>query len=95
MFGEGGLSFGSFLLNVIVIFLFVMWFWLLITVFSDLFRRKDISGGSKALWVIFLIVLPYLGIFIYIVTQGEGMSGRQQERAVEARDVAAHLYTVR
>jgi uncharacterized membrane protein len=82
----GGLTFGTFLLDAIFIFFFVVWFWILIRVLSDLFRRKDLSGGAKILWVIFLVVLPYIGIFAYIVTQGWGMDEREVERATAARD---------
>jgi uncharacterized membrane protein len=82
----GGLTFGTFLLDAIFIFFFVVWFWILIRVLSDLFRRKDISGGAKILWVIFLVVLPYIGIFAYILTQGWGMDEREGERATAARE---------
>ena len=86
MLFEGGFSFTNFLVNTLVIFLFVVWFWLLITVFSDLFRRQDISGWGKALWVIFLILLPYLTVFAYLISQGRGMEARGAQRATEARD---------
>ena len=66
----GGVGFGSFLIDLFVIFMFVPWIWLLIAVFSDLFRRHDIPGGAKVLWVIFLIVLPYLGVLASVLTQG-------------------------
>jgi hypothetical protein len=83
---EDGFSFSSFLTDMLAVFLFVVWFWLLIVVFSDLFRRRDLSGWGKAIWVIFLILLPYLGVFAYIVTQGNGMAERNNERAQQARD---------
>jgi uncharacterized membrane protein len=82
----GGLTFGTFLLDAIFIFFFVVWFWILIRVLSDLFRRKDISGGMKILWVLFLVVLPYIGIFAYLMTQGWSMEDREVERATAARD---------
>jgi hypothetical protein len=82
----GGMTFWTFLVDVFVIFMFVLWIWLLISVFSDLFRRSDVSGGGKVLWVIFLIVLPYLGVLAYVLTQGEGMAERQQARAEKARE---------
>jgi len=63
-----------------------LWFWLLITISGDLFRRHDVSGFGKVLWVILLIVLPYIGIFAYILTQGHGMAERNQERAKQARN---------
>jgi len=64
-----------------VIFAWVIWFWLLITVFSDLFRRTDLSGWGKAGWIIFVIVLPYLGVFVYLIAQHQGMADRNIERA--------------
>lgn len=64
----------------------MLWFWLLITVFGDLFRRHDISGWAKAIWVIALIIFPYLGIFIYLISQHRGMAERQSQRAQQARD---------
>jgi cbb3-type cytochrome oxidase subunit 3 len=82
----GSFSFGNFLLDVFSIFMFILWFWLLITVISDLFRRHDISGFGKAIWVIVLIVFPYLGIFIYLISQSRGMAERNAQRAQQARD---------
>jgi hypothetical protein len=82
----GGVQFGTFLVDVFVIFMFVLWIWLLISVFSDLFRRDDISGGAKVIWVIFLIILPYLGVFAYLLTQGGRMAERNQAQATKARE---------
>jgi hypothetical protein len=64
-----------------IFFLWIIWFWLLFTVFIDIFRRHDISGWSKALWLIFTIILPFLGVFIYLITQNEGMTQRNLDRA--------------
>jgi hypothetical protein len=64
-----------------IFFLWIIWFWLLFTVFIDIFRRHDISGGKKALWLIFTIILPYLGVFIYLITQNEGITQRNVDRA--------------
>jgi Phospholipase_D-nuclease N-terminal/Short C-terminal domain len=72
--------------DVFAVFLFVLWFWLLIIVISDLFRRHDISGWVKAIWVIALIVFPYLGIFAYLITQSRGMAERTSQQAQQARD---------
>jgi hypothetical protein len=60
----------------LIIFAWVIWFWLLITVFSDLFRRKDTSGFAKVLWIIFVIVLPFLGVFVYLIANHDGMTER-------------------
>ena len=60
-------------------FLLIIWLWLLIIVFSDIFRSHDLGGGAKALWVIFVIILPFLGIFIYLIARG----GKMQERAAK------------
>jgi len=86
MLFSGGFTFSNFLTDVFSIFIFVLWFWLLITVFSDLFRRQDISGWAKVIWVIALVIFPYLGIFVYLISQHRGMAERQQQRAQQARD---------
>jgi hypothetical protein len=86
MLFSGGFTFSNFLADVLSIFIFVLWFWLLITVFGDLFRRHDISGWAKVIWVIVLIIFPYLGIFIYLITQHRGMAERQSQRVQQARE---------
>ena len=86
MIFTGGFSFANFIVDVFSVFMFILWFWIFITISSDLFRRSDVSGIGKVLWVILLIVLPYIGIFAYLLTQGRGMAGRNQERAQQARD---------
>ncbi len=63
--------------TMLVFFAWVIWFWLLITVFSDLFRRHDISGWGKAGWCVFVIVLPFLGVFVYLIAQGKHMAERR------------------
>jgi hypothetical protein len=68
-----------------VFFLWVLWFWLLFTVFADVFRRKDLSGWGKTGWLVFAIVLPFLGVFVYLITQGTGMTERNLERERAAR----------
>jgi hypothetical protein len=67
----------DFFLTMLYFFLFIIWIWLLITVFIDIFRSHDISGWVKALWVIFVIVLPFLGVFVYLIARG----GKMHERA--------------
>ncbi|HET6185013.1 MAG TPA: PLDc N-terminal domain-containing protein [Acetobacteraceae bacterium] len=86
MLFQGGFSFSNFVSDLFAVFLFVVWFWLLITIFGDLFRRGDISGFGKILWVIVLLVLPYLGIFAYLVSQGRGMAERDEAEARQVRD---------
>ena len=70
-----------------IFFAWVIWFWLLITVFSDIFRRHDTSGFGKVLWMIFVIVLPYLGVFIYLIANHDGMTERnvKQMQAKQAQ----------
>jgi hypothetical protein len=75
-----------FLVGAFIIFLFVMWIWLLVRVLADIFRRSDISGVGKVVWIILLFVLPYLGVFAYLLTQGRSMSDRDVEAAVATRD---------
>lgn len=79
-------TFANFLADAFAIFVFILWFWLFITTASDLFRRQDVSGMGKVLWVIVLILLPYIGIFAYILTQGGGMAERHRSQARQARD---------
>jgi Short C-terminal domain/Phospholipase_D-nuclease N-terminal len=71
--------------TLLIFFAWVIWFWILITVFADLFRRRDIGGGAKVLWSIFVIVLPFLGVFIYLLTQNTGMMDRRQREAEVAQ----------
>jgi hypothetical protein len=73
--------------TMLVFFLWIAWFWILITVFADIFRRRDISGVMKTVWIIFTIVLPFLGVFIYLITQNDGMTQRtlDQARAKQAQ----------
>jgi hypothetical protein len=86
LFSAEGFTFRNFLADVFAVFFFVVWFWLLITVFSDLFRRHDVSGWIKAIWVIAVIVFPYLGIFAYLITQASGMAERSNQQAQQARE---------
>jgi hypothetical protein len=85
-FMQEGFTYRNFLLDALTIFVFIVWFWLLITVAADLFRRHDISGWIKAIWVISWIVFPYIGVFAYLIFQGRGMSERNVQQAQQARD---------
>jgi len=72
-------------------FLFFIWIWMLITVFSDIFRSPDLSGWGKALWSIFVIVVPYLGVFVYLIARGHKMSEHAVADA-QARDAQMQAY---
>ena len=67
-------------------FLLIIWFWLLIIVFSDIFRSHDLGGGAKALWVIFVIILPFLGIFVYLIARGGKMHERAATQAAQQQN---------
>ena len=86
LFLNEGFSFRNFLVDAFAIFIFVVWFWLLITVYMDLFRRHDISGWSKAIWVIGILVFLYLGVFAYLITQSRGMAERNSQQVQQARE---------
>jgi hypothetical protein len=69
----------DFFLTMLEFFLFIIWIWLLIMVFSDIFRSHDLGGWAKALWSIFIIVIPFFGVFVYLIARG----GKMHERAAE------------
>jgi len=85
-FFQEGFTYRNFLMDALAIFVFIVWFWLLISVAADLFRRHDISGWIKALWVIAWIVVPYLGVLAYLIFQGRGMAERNVQQSAQARD---------
>jgi uncharacterized membrane protein YcjF (UPF0283 family) len=70
-------------LTTLYFFLFIIWIWLLIMVFMDVFRSHDMGGWAKALWVIFIIILPFLGVFVYLIARGGKMHERQAAQAAE------------
>jgi len=82
---------GDVFLSMFEFFLFFIWIWLLIVVFSDIFRSHDLGGFAKAMWVLFVIVLPYLGVFVYLIARGHKMSQHAAE-AAQAQDAAARAY---
>jgi Short C-terminal domain/Phospholipase_D-nuclease N-terminal len=86
MLFDGGYTYSNFLMNVLGIFAFVVWFWLLVVIYGDLFRRHDISGWGKAFWVIGLVLFSYLGILAYLITQGRGMAERNAQQQQQARE---------
>lgn len=71
--------------TMLVFFGWVIWFWLLIVIFGDLFRRSDASGWVKALWTVVLIVLPFIGVLIYLIAEGRQMAARRQAHAEAAQ----------
>jgi hypothetical protein len=82
---------GQVLWSMLWFFMFFIWIWLLIVVFSDLFRSHDLSGWAKAVWILFVIVLPYLGVLVYLIARGHKMAEHAQE-AAKAQDQAARQY---
>jgi hypothetical protein len=70
--------------DILIFFAFFIWIWLLIVIFSDLFRRDDISGWGKAGWIVFVIVLPYLGVLVYLIAEHKGMT----ERTIRSQEAA-------
>jgi hypothetical protein len=71
--------------TMLVFFAWVIWFWMLIVIFGDLFRRHDVSGWGKAGWFVLLIFVPYIGVLIYLIAQGKHMAERRQQDAVDAK----------
>jgi Short C-terminal domain/Phospholipase_D-nuclease N-terminal len=67
--------------TMLVFFLWILWFWMLFTIWADIFRRKDLNGWGKAGWLIFTVVLPFLGVFVYLISQSDGMTQRNVEQA--------------
>ena len=71
-----------------IFFAWIIWFWLLITIFADIFRRHDISGGKKTLWCIFVIITPFIGVFVYLISQSKGMNERNLQNVKQQRQQA-------
>jgi hypothetical protein len=69
----------------VIFFSLMIWFWLVITVFADLFRRRDVSGWAKSGWIVFVLVLPLIGSLTYLITQGRGMADRNVRQVSDAR----------
>ena len=72
--------------SMLVFFLWLAWLLLLFRVFADIFRRHDISGWGKAAWCVFVIILPFLGVFVYLIAEGANMSRRDVEQSAAARE---------
>ncbi len=79
------ITFGHFLLIVLEIFFFVIWIWILITILSDLFRDHELSGWWKAVWVLFLVFIPFLTALIYLIARGSGMRDRTIKAQADAK----------
>ena len=77
--------------TMIVFFFWVAWLYLLITVFADIFRRHDLSGLAKVAWLIFVLVLPFVGVFIYLIAHSEGMTERAVRQSTGKREHDAYL----
>jgi hypothetical protein len=77
--------------SLLYFFMFFIWLWLLIAIFGDIFRSQDLSGWGKALWSIFVIFLPYLGVFVYLIARGKKM-GEHAQQAAQAQDQAFKAY---
>jgi hypothetical protein len=84
-------SFGDVMWSMLVFFMWILWFWMLFTVFGDLFSRPDISGWAKAGWSVFVIVLPFLGVFVYLIAEGRSMGERAVARA-QAQQAQTEAY---
>ena len=78
-------TFGQVMWSMFVFFAWILFFWLLFAVFGDLFRRRDISGWGKAGWTVLVIVLPFIGIFAYMISQGKAMGERRLTEAQQAQ----------
>jgi hypothetical protein len=72
--------------TMIIFFFWVIWIWIVITVLIDVFRRHDIGGFAKALWVIFVVILPWLGVLIYLIVEHDGMRERSLKQAQAQRE---------
>jgi hypothetical protein len=79
------ISFGEFLWSLVIIFFMIVFFVILFQVVFDLFRDRDLSGWAKAGWLIFIIVLPFLGLFVYLIARGKGMAERSAKEQAQAK----------
>jgi hypothetical protein len=80
---------GSFLIALLEFFLFFAWIMCLFWIFGDIFRSRDLGGGAKTFWVIFVILIPWLGILVYLIARGKGMHERQLEQMKEVQKAQA------
>ena len=80
---------GDLLVTMFWLFILMLWFWLLITVFADLYSDKDESTGAKILWTLFVLLAPYIGVFVYLIARGHGMAERAATEGLSARSLEA------
>ena len=81
--------------SMIIFFCWVAWIWMVIAIFSDIFRRHDASGAKKAIWCVFIILIPFLGALIYLIANGDGMGERQRERVQRSQtEFAGYVQSV-
>ena len=85
MLADSTWTFGDVMWAMLIFFCWILFFWLLFTVFGDLFSRHDVSGWTKAAWSIFVIFLPFLGIFVYLIVNSHGMADRRLKHAQAAQ----------
>jgi ABC-type multidrug transport system fused ATPase/permease subunit len=71
--------------TILIFFGFIVWIWLLFTMFADLFRRQDIGGWTKTLWIIFVVIFPFLGVFVYLIANHKGLTERAQRQQETAQ----------
>ena len=91
LIAEADFPFLEFLWSMMLFFAWLAWIWIAVTCFMDILRRSDIGGGHKALWVVFIILIPFLGVLVYLVAQHDGMRERS-DQAVKAQKAAFDDY---
>ena len=84
------MQFFDFIWSIFVIFLLVAWIWVIIGVISDVFRSSDLGGWAKGLWVLFIIVVPWLGVLAYLIIRGQGMQERGAQAMLDAKEAQRH-----
>jgi hypothetical protein len=81
--------------TMIIFFAWVVWIWMMVVILTDVFRREDIGGWAKAAWVVFMIVLPFIGVLTYLIAQGKGMNERRMRDVNEAQAaIDSHIRSV-
>lgn len=91
LIADADFPFLEFLWSMMLFFAWLAWIWIAVTCFMDIFRRHDIGGGQKALWIVFIILIPFLGVLVYLIAQHDGMRERS-EKAAQAQKAAFDDY---